>query len=100
VWVDNSGAVAIANQRETSQRTRHIDRRHLKIREWVAEGHLVVKYKNTNDNHADVFTKPLKSEAFRHHIDAIMGDTSAPTAPARRPTVDLAWAYVQGPAPQ
>ena len=79
VWVDNSGAVELAKRRESAQRSRHIERRYLKIREWVAEGHLVVKYKNTADNRADMFTKPLVAEDFCRHRDAIMSaDTSMP----------------------
>ena len=73
LWVDNSGAVELSKQRESAQRSRHIERRYLKIREWVAEGHIVVKYKNTKDNHADVFTKPLVAEDFDRHIDSLMG---------------------------
>ena len=51
----------------------YIERRYLKILEWVAEGKLVVKYKNTKENHADMFTKPLESAAFDLHAGAIMG---------------------------
>ena len=83
IWVDNSGAVATASRRESSKRSAHIDRRHLKVREWVLEGHLVVKYVKTDDNHADMFTKPLDSTAFWRHTNAIMADTSVPVAPAR-----------------
>ena len=45
----------------------------MKILEWVAEGKIVVKYKNTKENHADMFTKPLESAVFDHHAGAIMG---------------------------
>jgi hypothetical protein len=73
LWVDNLGAVELAKRRESSLRSRHIERRYLKIREWVAEGHIVVKYKNTTDNHADLFTKPLAPADFARHVDAVMG---------------------------
>ena len=55
----------------------------LKVREWVMEGHLVVKYVKTDDNRADLFTKPLDKEPFWRHVDAIMADTSQPESPAR-----------------
>ncbi len=75
LWVDNMGAVELSKRRESSQRSRHIERRYLKIREWVAEGHIVVKYMNTTDNHADLFTKPLAPADFSRHVDAIMGSS-------------------------
>ncbi len=61
-----------SKRRERSQRSCHIERRYLKIREWVAEGHIVVKYMNTTDNHADLFTKHLESADFSRHVDAIL----------------------------
>ena len=73
LWVDNMGAVECTQRRESLSRSRHIERRYLKILEWVAEGKLVVKYKNTKENHADMFTKPLESAAFDLHVGAIMG---------------------------
>jgi len=74
LWVDNStGAVELTKRRESAARSRHIERRYLKIREWVAEGHIVAKYKPTADNHADMFTKPLPPDVFYRHRAAIMG---------------------------
>ena len=40
VWVDNSGAVELASRRDSTQRSRHIDRRYLWIREKVMEEHI------------------------------------------------------------
>ena len=75
---NNSGVVELSKQRESSARSRHIERRYLKIREWVLEGHIVVKYVPTDDNRADLLTKPMKPDAFVRHSSAIMG--SAPSA--------------------
>ena len=73
LWVDNMGAVECTQRRESLSRSRHIERRYLKILEWVAEGKIIVKYKNTKENHADMFTKPLESATFDMHAAAIMG---------------------------
>jgi len=73
LWVDNSGAVELTKRRESAVRSRHIERRYLKIREWVAEGHIVAKYKPTADKHADMFTKPLPPDVFYRHRAAVMG---------------------------
>ena len=51
LWVDNMGAVECTQRRESLSRSRHIERRYLKILEWVAEGKIIVKYKNTKENH-------------------------------------------------
>ena len=51
-------------RRESLARSRHIERRYLKMQEWVAEGKIKVKYINTDENRADMFTKPLDRATF------------------------------------
>ena len=73
LWVDNMGAVEITKRRESLARSRHIERRYLKMQEWVAEGKIQVKYINTDENRADMFTKPLDRATFEKHASGIMG---------------------------
>ena len=73
LWVDNMGAVEITKRRESLARSRHIERRYLKMQEWVAEGKIQVKYINTDENRADMFTKPLDRATFECHAGKIMG---------------------------
>jgi len=73
LWVDNMGAVEITKRRESLARSRHIERRYLKMQEWVAEGKIKVKYINTDENRADMFTKPLDRATFEKHASGIMG---------------------------
>jgi len=73
IYVDNSGAVQLARDRRSCQRSRHIQRRFLKLREWQAEGHIKLVYVSTDDNAADVLTKPLPTAAFRKHTDKLSG---------------------------
>ena len=73
LYVDNSGAVEVSKRRESLARSRHIDRRYLKIQEWVAEGVLRIAYKNTDANCADMFTKPLDRDVFERHAGSLMG---------------------------
>ena len=73
IYVDNSGAVQLARDRRSCQRSRHIQRRFLKLREWQAEGHIKLVYVSTDDNAADVLTKPLPTAAFRKHTDTLTG---------------------------
>ena len=44
----------------------------LKILEWVSEGKIVVKYKNTKEKRADMFTKALDQSTFEEHAGSIM----------------------------
>ena len=73
LWVDNMGAVEITKRRESLARSRHIERRYLKMQEWVAEGKVKVKYIKTDENRADMFTKPLDRATFEGHASGIMG---------------------------
>ena len=73
LYVDNSGAVQLARDRRSCQRSRHIQRRFLKLREWQAEGHIKVVYVSTADNAADVLTKPLPTREFSKHVATLTG---------------------------
>ena len=44
LYVDNSGAVELSKDLKACQRSRHIERRYLKVRELVAQGEIEVRY--------------------------------------------------------
>ena len=62
--IDNQGAVALAHDYVSNSKTKHIERRHLKIRELVLDAILRVQYVASKDNIADIFTKPLDKKTF------------------------------------
>ena len=64
VYCDNQGAGAISRNNGVSQRTKHIDVRHLFCRQAVEEGIADIKYLPTTEMPADVFTKPLDRIKF------------------------------------
>jgi len=64
VFVDNSGAVSIANDYISNSSVRHFSRRHLKIRELVEESIVAVKKIGTDDNYADLLSKALGRRRF------------------------------------
>ena len=71
IGIDNQGAVALARNYVSNSKTKHIERRHLKIRELVEEMKVRPEFVPTNENPADLFTKPLgrpKFEKFRRMI--------------------------------
>jgi hypothetical protein len=71
--VDNLGAVALAKDRRSCHRSRHIQRRYLKVREFVALGEVKVEYVNTDANAADILTKALERDAFERHCGTLSG---------------------------
>ena len=62
--VDNQGAIALAKNYVSNSRTKHIERRHLKIRELVEEFVVKPEFVPTNDNVADILSKPLGKDKF------------------------------------
>ena len=76
LYVDNRGAIELSKDMKSCKRSRHIERRYLKIRELVAEGEIVVKYVASAENHADMLTKPLDTDTFECHLSALSGSGS------------------------
>ena len=72
VFVDNEGAIALANNPLSSARTKHIDVRFHFIRELVRSKTISVKYVTTKEQHADILTKALTGITFRNHRDFLM----------------------------
>jgi hypothetical protein len=71
IGMDNQGAIALSKNYVSNSRTKHIERRHLKIRELVEELKVKPEFLPTNDNPADMMTKPLgraKFEEFRRFV--------------------------------
>jgi hypothetical protein len=74
VRVDNIGAIYLANNQTTSQRTKHVDVRYHFVREYIEEGIVEIVFVRSKDNDADVFTKNLDGEAFWRHANKMIGD--------------------------
>jgi len=65
---DNQGAIALAKDNKFHARTKHIDIRYHFIRESVECGKININYIPTEDNVADIFTKPLAKAKFRQFV--------------------------------
>jgi hypothetical protein len=61
---DNQAAIAMAKNRLSSARTKHIKVRHHFLRELIANHEIDLVYCSTDDQVADIFTKPLPREKF------------------------------------
>jgi len=63
---DNQAAIAIANNdRRASQRTKHIDVRHMFLSELVNNKTITFKHLETKKQVADILTKPLQGVVFK-----------------------------------
>ena len=57
LYVDNTGAVELSKHRKSCNRSRHVLRRYLKVRELVAQCDIEVKWIDTKENIADLLSK-------------------------------------------
>ncbi|KAG6397726.1 hypothetical protein SASPL_143896 [Salvia splendens] len=64
ICVDNKSAIALSKNPVFHNRSKHIDTRYHYIRECVANQEIQVEYVKSQDQVADIFTKPLKHEDF------------------------------------
>jgi hypothetical protein len=61
---DNESAIKIANNPVQHSRTKHIDIRHHFLRDHVSKGDIKIDGIGTNDQLANIFTKPLDESRF------------------------------------
>ena len=69
--VDNQGAINLAKNPVNHQQSKHIDIKYHFIRSEIQKGNVRLQYVTTEDNVADIFTKPAtkaKLEKFKHFI--------------------------------
>ena len=64
IYCDNTGAINISKNLAQHSRTKHIEIRHHFIRELVENDTLTLEFIHTDDQKADLFTKPLDSKQF------------------------------------
>ena len=62
--VDNVSAIRLAKNPEFHKRTKHVDIRHHFIRDLIEKETLAVDYVKSEDQLADIFTKPLVKAVF------------------------------------
>lgn len=64
LWCDNLGATYLTANPVFHARTKHVEVDYHFVREQVSQGKLHVKFISTEDQIADIFTKPLPSQKF------------------------------------
>ena len=76
IKIDNTAALRVAEDPVMHNKTKHILRKELKIRELVESGEVKVEYVESLKNFADFFTKPLPRKEFESFRKEIMNDTA------------------------
>ena len=64
IYCDNTSAINISKNLVQHSRTKHVEIQHHFIKELVEDGILTLKFIHTDDQKADLFTKPLDSKRF------------------------------------
>jgi len=73
VFEDNTACIAMASAKKFSPRTKHIALKYHHFRSAVNEGKIKIFHVDTNEQIADIFTKPLKIDQFRYLRQKLMG---------------------------
>ncbi|GJR68713.1 copia protein [Tanacetum coccineum] len=91
IMCDNKWAIGLSKNPVQHSRTKHIEIRHHFLRDNVQKGNISIEKVSSEDNIADILTKPLKRETFNYlrlEQDLELGSTSGIRACALR-TFDL-----------
>ena len=69
LYCDNNGAIALAKEPRSHQKSKHIERRFHLIRDYLKKGYVEVKRVDSIDNMADSLTKPLGQQKIQVHLE-------------------------------
>ncbi|KAK3043426.1 hypothetical protein RJ639_002005 [Escallonia herrerae] len=68
---DSQSVLDLVKNQVFHARTKHIDVRYHRVREWINSKQIVVHKVHTNDNAADMLTKIITTEKFKHCLSLI-----------------------------
>ncbi|CAJ2662759.1 unnamed protein product [Trifolium pratense] len=68
---DSQSVIYLAKNQVYHARTKHIDVRFHKIRELLTTGQILLEKVHTSENAADMLTKPVTSDKFKHCLDLL-----------------------------
>ena len=74
VYVDNVGAIWLSSNRNTGDRTKHIDIRTAFVKEYQEDGKIIIKFVKSEENDADIFTKNTRSIIYQKHQEKLVWD--------------------------
>jgi hypothetical protein len=71
VYCDSHSAICLTKNDMFQFKTKHIDIKYHFIRDVVAEGKIIVEKVHTDENPADMLTKPLSNTKFKHCLNLV-----------------------------
>jgi hypothetical protein len=74
IKVDDVGAIFMAENMSTNNRTKHIDTRFHFVCEYIEEGGIKIVFVKTEDNKADQFTKNVTGDVYDKHVEDFVAD--------------------------
>ena len=73
LYIDNRGALFMANAEQPTRRTRHMDTKNFAMQQWTKEEQMTLEPISTENNASDHFSKALGRTKFYEQTDIIMG---------------------------
>ena len=74
VHVDNVRAIWLSNNRNTGDRTKHLDIRTSFVKKYQEDGKIIIKFVKSEDNEADIFTKNKSNIIFQKQQEKLVWD--------------------------
>jgi len=72
VHVDNIGAIFLAENQNSSDRTKHVDTRYHFVRQYIRDGTVLIEFVRSCDNDSDIFTKNMTCEIHHQHCEKLI----------------------------
>ncbi|KAI3821920.1 hypothetical protein L1987_09496 [Smallanthus sonchifolius] len=72
IHIDNMSAISITNNPVQHSKTKHIDIRYHFIRDQAEKKRIILTKVHTNEQYADLFTKPFDEARFRYLVESIV----------------------------
>ena len=72
VHVDNVGAIFLAENNNSGERTKHVDIWHHYAREVIEDG--IIVFVKSEENDSDLYTKNLNGELYQKHSNKVVWD--------------------------
>jgi len=69
VHVDNIGAIFLAENQNSSDRTKRVDTRYHFVRQYIRDETVMIEFVRSHDNDSDIFTKNTTSEIHHRHSE-------------------------------
>lgn len=88
LYEDNKSAMEVIQNPIHHQRSKHIHMKYQYVMDVVKSGTVVLDYIKSENNVADVFTKPVGKNVFKRHLDTMSGQGEIIPSPKRIRTSD------------